>query len=140
MNLVPYAHPVLTKPATLVGDPRMFADSIPRMQKLMREHKGVGLAAPSVGIPARFFVSTYEKWPVVINPLWVPVGNARTSKLEGSLNRPNFHVYVPAYEKIRATWIDQERKPHEADLEGMEARVFQHLCNQLDGSPIWSRN
>lgn len=140
MNLVPYAHPVLTKAATLVGDPRMFADSIPRMQKLMREHKGVGLAAPSVGIPARFFVSTYPDWLICINPSFVPVGNARTSKLEGSLNRPNFHVYVPAYDKIRASWIDQERKPHEADLEGMEARVFQHLCNALDGAPIWARN
>ncbi len=137
MNLVPHTHPALNAPAQDVPDIAMFAREYPKMQKLMRERNSPGLSAPQVGIPFRFFVSKSPNWPVCINPSGTPVGSARTSKPEATLSRPGCNVYVARFDMIDAKWTDEKGAPHELRLGGMDARVFQHLCDYLDGKFIW---
>jgi peptide deformylase len=137
MNLVPHTHPALNAPAAPVPDIRMFERDYERMLKLMRERNSAGIAGPQVGIPFRFFVSKYDNFAVCVNPAWEPVGNERTSKPEATLSKPHYNRYVSRFDQIEAVWTDAKGVQCGRELSGMEARVFQHLCDYLDGKFIW---
>jgi peptide deformylase len=114
---------------------------IERMEHLMVDAQGVGLAATQVGVLQRLFVfDPDEEGPrVVVNPRIVDPSKSRETDEEGCLSLQGVRVPVE-----RSTSVTLEGKDaHGADvqwkLEGLSARVVQHELDHLDGVLIIDR-
>ena len=109
---------------------------VARMVELMKEEKGVGLAAPQVGIPWRLFVTDIPEdgeVRVYVNPILRLLTGERDRREEGCLSIPNIHVEIdrPLHAAIGAT--DLEGNPIEREVRGFVARVWQHEFDHLNG-------
>jgi peptide deformylase len=140
-----YPDPVLRMRANEVEE---FDESVPalveRMTALMQEARGVGLAAPQVGVLRRVLVyQTSDEIPVValVNPKLVSTSEERESAEEGCLSLGAATVVVPVE---RATSLTVEGtsasgEPLTVEADGLEARVIQHELDHLDGVLIVDR-
>jgi peptide deformylase len=113
-----------------------------RMFELMREHRGVGLAAPQVGHNVRLFVMNHTGEPgddrVYINPtLADPDGEEEAE--EGCLSLPNVHVSVVRPNRLRIQATDLDGKPIDQAGEGFVTRVWQHEFDHLIGKLLTDR-
>jgi peptide deformylase len=140
-----YPDPVLRMKANEVDD---FDESVTglveRMTLLMDEARGVGLAAPQLGVIRRILVyRKAEEEPVValVNPRVVSTGDEIEAADEGCLSLGAATVVVeverPTALKIEASSPEGEAISIEA--EGLEARVIQHELDHLDGVLIIDR-
>ena len=134
-----YPDPVLRMKANEVGD---FDESVTglveRMTLLMDEARGVGLAAPQLGVLRRILVyRKADEEPVValVNPRVVSTGEEVEAADEGCLSLGAATVVVeverPTALKIEAS--SPEGEPISIEAEGLEARVIQHELDHLDG-------
>jgi peptide deformylase len=134
-----YPDPVLRMKANEVGD---FDESVTglveRMTLLMDEARGVGLAAPQLGVLRRILIyQKAEEGPVValVNPRLVSTGEEVEAADEGCLSLGAATVVVeverPTTVKIEAS--SPEGEPISIEAEGLEARVIQHELDHLDG-------
>jgi peptide deformylase len=140
-----YPDPVLRMKANEVEE---IDDSVTglveRMKGLMGEARGVGLAAPQLGILRRVLVyQTGEEEPfmALVNPHVVEAGEELVPDDEGCLSLGAATVIVeverPATVVVEATSPEGEELRIEA--EGLEARVIQHELDHLDGILIIDR-
>lgn len=121
-----------------------IADLVERMTRLMQEARGVGLAAPQVGVLRRVLVyQTDDEDPVraLVNPRLVASSEEEETVDEGCLSLGAAAVVVPvsrpATITVEATTPEGEDVTVEA--EGLEARVIQHELDHLDGVLILDR-
>ncbi|MEG2016894.1 MAG: peptide deformylase [Clostridium sp.] len=126
--------PVLRKISKVVTN---FEDRtqvlIDDMIETMNEAKGVGLAAPQVGILKRIVVVDIGEGPIVlVNPEIIEV-KGEVNEKEGCLSIPRKegNVVRPEYVKVKA----QDRRGNAIELEGEEllARAFCHEIDHLNG-------
>ncbi|MEZ7891911.1 MAG: peptide deformylase [Candidatus Wallbacteria bacterium] len=104
------------------------------MIETMYKAPGIGLAAPQVGLSIRMFVYDAGKGPqVMINPEILEVSSETCEYDEGCLSVPEISEIVvrPAKIKIKGYGVDGYKI--EKEIEGIEARVFQHEYDHLDG-------
>jgi peptide deformylase len=140
-----YPDPVLRMRANEVDDAgEAVPELIERMTKLMQEARGVGLAAPQVGVLRRVLVyQTSDEDPVValVNPRLTGTSEEEETLDEGCLSLGAASVIVPvarpATVTVEATTPDGE--PVTIEAEGLEARVIQHELDHLDGVLIIDR-
>jgi peptide deformylase len=134
-----YPDPVLRMQAREVEDlDESVAELVERMTRLMEEARGVGLAAPQVGVLRRVLVyrTGEEGSPVaLVNPRLVSTSDELEAGDEGCLSLGAATVVV---EVERPTAVTVEaRSPTGEDVrieaEGLEARVIQHELDHLDG-------
>lgn len=138
IELVAPTHPALRQSAAEVTSIRdQVIPYLAAMRELMATKEGAGLAAPQVGLGLRFFISRIKGCKVAINPRYDPVGHARTSGVEGCLTWPGRRTYVARHDKISATWMDLEGRAHGQELAAMDARIFQHETDHLNGITIF---
>jgi peptide deformylase len=115
------------------------------MFETMYENRGVGLAAPQIGLSVSLFVINYE-WnrdegkekkgveEVFINPKIIKAYGKETGHEEGCLSVPEIHETVLRKDTIDIEYTDLECKKHtEIGVTGMRARVFQHEYDHLQG-------
>lgn len=109
---------------------------IAAMLDTMYESKGLGLAAPQVGINQQIFVADVGDGPiVVINPkILKRKGSAELE--EGCLSIPGITVNVKRPDHITVQYRDENNRPVEAELKNILARVFQHENDHLNGKLI----
>jgi peptide deformylase len=111
------------------------AKTAAEMLKIMEEAKGIGLAAPQVGISERLFVCRAgDDVPrVFINPEIIELAEENSKFEEGCLSLPGIYADVtrPAAVRIRA-W-NEKGKSFTIDAEGLLARVIQHELDHLNG-------
>jgi peptide deformylase len=140
-----YPDPVLRMKA---NDVDKIDDSVTslveRMKGLMSEARGVGLAAPQLGILRRVLVyqaGEEEPFRALVNPRVVESGEERIVDDEGCLSLGAASVIVeverPTTIVVEATSPEGEEVRFEA--EGLEARVIQHELDHLDGVLIIDR-
>jgi peptide deformylase len=140
-----YPDPVLRMKANEVGDlDESVTGLVERMTLLMDEARGVGLAAPQLGVLRRILVyRKAEEEPVValVNPRVVATGEEVEAADEGCLSLGAATVVVeverPTALKIEAS--SPEGEPISIEAEGLEARVIQHELDHLDGVLIIDR-
>ena len=126
---------ILTKRCKPVAEltPRV-SQLIEDMFETMYDAKGVGLAAPQVGVLKKIAVIDVEDGNryVLINPEIVETGESQTG-CEGCLSVPGKlgTVTRPAYVKVTA--YDQEMKLYELEGEELLARAICHECDNLVG-------
>ncbi len=132
-----YGDPCLRQKSVLVeeiGVPERML--IQAMVQTMHEDKGIGLAAPQVGINKRIFVIDIGDGPMVfINPKIINAEGASVLE-EGCLSIPEALVKVERPEKIRVQYRDEDNKLFERDFDELQARVIQHENDHLDGKMI----
>jgi len=142
MNLAPlkvrtYGDPCLRKKSSVVEDvgpsERMLIQS---MIETMHQAKGVGLAAPQVGINKRLFVIDVGEGPIaIINPSITK--KASTVVLEeGCLSIPEVTVMVERPDQITIKFINEQGQMKKMICEDLLARVVQHETDHLNGKLI----
>jgi peptide deformylase len=103
---------------------------------------GIGLAAPQVGRSLRLFVldaeladeEAYKGCKMVfINPLILDQSGEPWAYTEGCLSIPELRGDVLRKPKIRMRYEDAERRTHDAEFDGMLARIIQHEYDHVDG-------
>ncbi len=115
------------------------------MYDTMKDAGGIGLAAPQIGVCKRVVVVGFEeneRYPEIeekiefhtlINPEIEYLDTKVYGFWEGCLSVPNMRGYVERPRKIKLRWNDENGDFHEKILEEMEAVVYQHECDHLDG-------
>ena len=140
-----YPDPALRLPANEVEDVGdAVAELVERMTRLMQEARGVGLAAPQVGVLRRVLVyQTSDEDPVValVNPRVKASSDEEETADEGCLSLGAASVVVPVPRPVSVTVeaVTPEGEPLTVDAEGLAARVIQHELDHLDGVLILDR-
>lgn len=127
---------VLRKKAAPVKDPKS-----PEIQKLiqdmivtMKEAKGLGLAAPQVGVSLRVFTVDVEgKTYVFINPEIKDFSEDEIPFEEGCLSVPKIWGPVVRPKKLTIKALDENNRPIKIRAKGLLARVIQHEMDHLNG-------
>jgi peptide deformylase len=117
---------------------------VARMDLLMRDANGVGLAATQVGVLRRVFVfrAGDAEEPVVVvavNPRIVEPSEEREADDEGCLSLQRVLVPVERHIAVTLEAEDAEGEPVRLELSGLDARVVQHELDHLDGVLILDR-
>ena len=110
-----------------------------RMFELMREARGVGLAAPQVGQNIRMFVINPTGEPgddrVYVNPTLTDAEGGEEGE-EGCLSLPGINVKVVRSKKLRMRAQDLSGNAIDETLEGYIPRIWQHELDHLNGTLI----
>lgn len=113
---------------------RLFIKS---MIVTMHEGKGVGLAAPQVGVNRRIFVADIGEGPeVFINLKILKKSRVSDSLEEGCLCMPGVTVNVKRPTKVVVEYTTEDNKVIQKVYDGLMARVVQHENDHLDGKLI----
>ncbi|MEO8026194.1 MAG: peptide deformylase [Bryobacteraceae bacterium] len=138
--IVKYGDPVLETPGELITN----FDS-PELRKLVEDMfdtmyaaRGVGLAAPQVGVSKRLTVidttsgeDATQKF-VLINPEIVKREGSQTGE-EGCLSIPGFREQVTRAQKVTVRAFDEKGEQREYIGEDLLARAFEHETDHLNG-------
>jgi|SRR5581483_10642203 len=130
-----------------IHDPS-FNTLVDQMRVTMYEARGVGLAAPQVGIRKRLcvvedaesdderderFQKTTLPFTVMCNPSYVVEGTETAEFFEGCLSAVGLRGLVRRPLRITATWTDEHAETRTQRFEGWAARIIQHEVDHLDG-------
>jgi peptide deformylase len=143
LRIIHYPDPRLRRPAV---EATRFDDDLAalarRMLELMHAARGVGLAAPQVGVALRLFVANVSEDPnadqVFVNPVIHDAEGAREAE-EGCLSIPDVRVQVRRAVRCRITAQDLSARPVELVGQDLPARVWQHEMDHLNGILILDR-
>ena len=137
--IVKYGDPVLEKPAAAITS---FDDGLKKLVEDMFESmyaaRGVGLAAPQIGISKRLAVVdvTFKEDPgarlVLVNPEIVHK-EGRQRGTEGCLSLPEFREDVTRAKTVTVRAQDIDGKFFERTAEELLARAFLHETDHLNG-------
>ena len=137
--IVKYGDPVLEQPAATVT---VFDEELRKLINDMFESmyaaKGIGLAAPQIGIPKRIAVIdiTFKEDPnaklVLINPEIVH-SEGRQTQNEGCLSIPEFRENVTRARRVTVRAQDVTGKSFEISGEDLLARALLHETDHLHG-------
>lgn len=124
----------------------MFGDGLKvitdDMFEKMKKFRGVGLAAPQIGLSETFFVVNVTGKPdgnmVFVNPVVTPVGKM-VEGLEGCLSFPDISVLCKRAKKCIIKYLDVSGELKELETSGLLARVIQHENDHINGVTIDSR-
>lgn len=105
------------------------------MVETMYETKGVGLAAPQVGISKRMFVCDKGDGVVrkVINPVVTPVGDELAECEEGCLSVPGIYKKVKRPAAIEIKYLNENGEEVHESIDDFLAIIMQHENDHLDG-------
>ncbi|MHC4086480.1 MAG: peptide deformylase [Planctomycetota bacterium] len=115
---------------------------IVKMTDVMLKNKGVGLAAPQIGLPMRLFIislnGTKEAVKVYINPTVTPIGELDALE-EGCLSVPGVYTKIRRYKKCKVTATDLDGNEFTEEADGLYARALQHENDHINGITIVNR-
>jgi peptide deformylase len=144
-EIVKYPDPVLERPSEPVTQ---FDDELRKLVDDMFESmyaaKGIGLAAPQIGISKRLTVIdlSFQKNPeekiVLINPEII-FREGKQYEEEGCLSLPEIREKVSRAAKVTVKAQDINGGWFELDGEELLARAFQHEIDHLDGVLFFRR-
>lgn len=113
-----------------------------RMFIVMREQRGIGLAAPQVGVLVRMFVMNTTGDPdddvAYVNPEILDGENPRESE-EGCLSIPDIRVQIRRPTRCRLRARTLTGRPIELEGDDLVARCWQHETDHLNGMLIIDR-
>jgi len=146
-----YGQSVLRKEAEEIGpDYPGLPELISNMQDTLEQAEGVGLAAPQVGLPIRFFIVDLrplaDQEPAFagytrsfINPKILEYSEDTEILEEGCLSVPGIQENVARSRKIVLQYQDTDFKQHKEVFEDYVARVIQHEYDHLNGKVFTDR-
>lgn len=147
LEVVLFPDPVLRKETE---DIEAFDDAlratVEGMFECMYESRGVGLAAPQVGLSQRIFVlndegdrDKPELSKALINPTIESFGGKKTRHEEGCLSLPGIYAEVTRPEKCTVRYFDVDGTEHTEEFDGFRSRIIQHEYDHLQGVLLTDR-
>lgn len=136
-----FGDPVLATPAGEVTD---ISGKVVRIvdemfETLYRSDSGIGLAAPQVGIQRQIFVWDMDDDPrVIINPK-ITESDGEWVYDEGCLSIPGLYVEMTRPKRVLMTGIDLDGNDVSIEADELEARLFQHELDHLNGVLMFDR-
>ena len=135
--IVKYPDPILEKPARPVEKPNAETrDLVERMKEAMNDWRGIGLAAPQIGVSERVIIYRLpeedEPLRVVVNPKIVSMKGEQIGP-EGCLSIPRLQGEVKRANEVILKGLDLLGRPFRRRARELEARVIQHEIDHLDG-------
>lgn len=108
---------------------------IKEMGIAMKKKKGVGLAAPQVGINKRLILVTLDNKIVVpmINPKITSHSDMTELGEEGCLSLPGQWGDIKRYCEITVEYLNEKSNKKILKLDSFNSRVVQHEIDHLDG-------
>ena len=151
MKLVKETDPILFKKCELfdfnepIMDPYELVDEL---HKIRREGKGIGLAAPQVGLATQVLVigmgdfttegvEDYDQ--CFFNPVITQFSEETELMIEGCLSYPDLVVKVKRPKDIEVTWESEEGSECSQSFGGMTSRILQHEIDHLNGITFLKR-
>ena len=131
-----------------VADPIVvFDDGLRQLAKDMKtvckEHDGVGLAAPQIGLSIRIIYTTQWKngpdWlvytgdQIMINPEILEYSDNLKTDVEWCLSLPGLEWKVKRPLQIKVKFQDLNKKEFIKSFSGFNARIIQHEVDHLNG-------
>jgi peptide deformylase len=143
LKIIEYPDPRLKKVSQPVTEfDSSLKELAARMLQLMREARGVGLAAPQVGQTLRLFVLNHTGDPkddrVYINPELTEAAGSDEGE-EGCLSLPGINANIVRDKTLRLRAKDLEGNDVDQTETGYIARVWQHEFDHLNGTLITDR-
>ena len=145
LPIVVYGHPILRKKSQEIT-PKYpdIQEIINDMYETMYQAKGVGLAAPQIGLSICLFIidtTEMEKEKdteksikqTFINPKIIEFSGEDTVFSEGCLSVPEIHENVSRKSQITIRYQDENFVEQTKIFDGMPARVIQHEYDHLLG-------
>lgn len=147
-NLLKLGNPLLRKTSDPIDQKefntphlKILADTLFHALEI---EKGVGLAAPQIGINKRAIVFGMNKHPVftkipkipftiLFNPSYEPISELCVEEYEGCLSVGVLRAKVSRYKTIVYRGYDIEGRLIEREVSDLHARVVQHECDHLEG-------
>ncbi|HOT58158.1 MAG TPA: peptide deformylase [Spirochaetia bacterium] len=122
------AEPVLKFDSKLV-------ETLESMVVTMHRARGIGLAAPQVGISQRFFVVQLEneKPLYFINPEIISTSSEKILYEEGCLSIPGVYAEIERSSALVVQALNEKGKRFTLEASGLLARVIFHENDHLDG-------
>jgi peptide deformylase len=146
LPIIAYGDPILRRKATAIEPdeyPHIKA-LIENMFETMYGARGVGLAAPQVGISMRLFVIDLAPFEedepslkgfkkAFINAMILGEEGEDWAFNEGCLSIPDIREDVYRKPVVKLSYYDEDWKHHEESFSGMAARVIQHEYDHIEG-------
>lgn len=144
LRVLRYPHPLLRVENTTIGDDE-FDESLKKTAKemllVMYASRGVGLAAPQVGVNKRLLVFNPEgdskaflQEVVLVNPTIISSSKKSDIELEACLSFPGMSGQVRRNEWVKVEAQRLNGKKFKVKYEGWKARIFQHEYDHLQGT------
>ncbi len=136
-----FGDPVLASQALPVTDiDAKIARIVDEMfDTLYDSDSGIGLAAPQVGIQRQIFVWDMDDEPmVVLNPVIVE-SDGEWVYDEGCLSIPGLYVEMTRPKTVLMKGIDMNGNEVAIEADELEARLFQHELDHLNGVLMFDR-
>lgn len=151
LPILAYGDPILKRKALEVPEGyKDLKELITNMWETMYAAKGVGLAAPQVGISIRLFIVNATPFSednegevirpelvgfkkVFINPVITSEKGEKWKFNEGCLSIPTIREDVERKPDIHISYYDEELICHEEFYDGIRARIIQHEYDHLEG-------
>ena len=132
-------HPSLSVPVTEVTDSQEGREQIQQdLVDTMRAKSGIGLPANQIGIGARVFTmyADVKKKDIIVcfNPKIITLSEETVLMEEGCLSYPGLWLKVRRAEGIEVTYENVKGELQEKAMFGLEARVFQHEYDHMEGT------
>ena len=137
-DLTLYPDPLLRRVAAPVEvfDAALAATAAAMFRRMV-ESRGVGLAAPQVGLRRRLLVLNPTGEPaddlVLVNPVLVDKFGPLTLFEEGCLSFPGIYAEIERPDACTVRAQDLAGNPLELTLEGFPSRIVQHEHDHLEG-------
>jgi len=139
LEILLYGHPRLreTSAPVEVFDDRL-RDLVDGMVRAMASERGIGLAAPQVGVLERVLIAqpggSYGLGvEVLVNPEITFQSQERDGFDEGCLSLPGITADVQRPVRIQVRFQDLDGQERELDDDGLLARIIQHEYDHLEG-------
>lgn len=121
-----------------------FADLVHNMFETMKAAKGVGLAAPQIGLGLKLFVMDTMPYveegkdfigirKVFVNAKMIEETGDEWAFEEGCLSIPDLRADVDRHATIKIEYQDEEGRSHLEIFDGLNARVIQHEYDHTMG-------
>lgn len=104
------------------------------MAAIMKRHQGMGLAANQINLNAAVHVQMVQRDLVAMfNPQVHEVSEDAVLMSEGCLSDPGLYLKVKRPDMVKVSWENELGERTSATLFGMDARVFLHEFDHLQG-------
>lgn len=140
LSILTYGNPLLRKKSREIGEITEEVRNLAReMTEIIKEEKGLGLAAPQVGKSLRMILINTKAdeegtEPIIcLNPRIVETGEETIEYKEGCLSIPDVTGMVRRKKRIKVKAFDLNNKEHLFNVEDLTSVIFQHEIDHLDG-------
>ena len=139
MDIIKIPNPILYQKATMVSKSDTSIKQLLRdMLDTMYENKGIGIAAPQVGISKRVCIVHYEDpLPIyMINPIILWKSEDTVTFEEGCLSIPGFKKEITRPNYVTVCYTTEKDEIKTRTVQGLLSSCMQHEIDHLDGKLI----